>query len=43
MRRLQVSKGISKVSIKNLENLAKGIYFLKLTMGDELVTYKIEK
>jgi len=40
---IKVPRGISKVAIKNLENLPKGIYFLKLTMEEKLVTYKIEK
>jgi len=40
---IKISKGISKVPIKNLESLSKGVYFLKLMMGGEVATYKIEK
>jgi hypothetical protein len=41
--KIKVSKGFSNVSIPNLERLAKGIYFLELSMDKEKVTYKIEK
>ena len=41
--KFKVPKGPSFVSIKNLENLARGMYFLKLTMGDQQEIYKIEK
>ena len=38
-----VNKGTSIVSISNLESLPKGIFFLKLTIGEESQTIKIEK
>ncbi|MDQ2718644.1 MAG: T9SS type A sorting domain-containing protein [Bacteroidota bacterium] len=41
--KIKVFKGLSEISLKNLEILPKGIYFLKITMGDETETYKIEK
>ena len=41
--KIKVGKGSSNVSISNLERLAKGIYFLELSMNNEKVTYKIEK
>jgi hypothetical protein len=41
--KIKITKGSSKVSINNLESFPKGIYFLKLTMGEESQTFKIEK
>ena len=41
--KIKVIKGSSNVSINNLDVLSKGIYFLKLTMGEESQTFKIEK
>jgi hypothetical protein len=43
MRNIRVVKGSSKVSINSLENLVKGIYFLKLSFSNEVETYKIER
>ena len=41
--KIKVSKGNSSISIDNLGNLGKGVYFLKLGMGNEQAIYKIEK
>ncbi len=41
--KIKIAKGSAKVSIKNLESFPKGIYFLRLTMGEEIQTFKIEK
>src|SRR6185312_5424031 len=40
---IKVSKGASDVSLSNLNKLAKGIYFLELSVGNQKATYKIEK
>jgi len=41
--KIKVSKGPSQVSINNLGNLSRGVYFLKLVLGNEQAGYKIEK
>ena len=41
--KIKVNKGPSNVSISNLESFPKGIFFLKLTMGEKSQTFKIEK
>jgi hypothetical protein len=41
--KIKVTKGSSTISIENLASLAKGIYFMKLSMGAETEIYKIEK
>ena len=41
--KIKVSKGPSQVSINNLGNLSRGVYFLKLVLGNEQAMYKIEK
>jgi len=40
---IKVSKGISNVVITHLETLHQGMYFLQLSLGHEMITYKIEK
>ena len=41
--KIKITKGSSRVSINSLENFPKGIYFLKITMGEESQIFKIEK
>jgi Secretion system C-terminal sorting domain len=42
-RNIKVVKGMSKVSLNSLENLVKGMYFLKLSVDSDVESYKIEK
>ena len=41
--KIKTARGSARVSINNLESFPKGIYFLKLTMGEQSQTFKIEK
>ena len=42
-KKIKVAKGQSNVSINNLGNLTRGIYFLKLALGTQTATFKLEK
>jgi Secretion system C-terminal sorting domain len=41
--KIKVNSGISNISISDLKNLPPGIYFIKLFLNGQWLTYKIEK